>query len=575
MKAPLKIASCIALSGMLLTGVAFGVARHLLIGSFWGKLTADVSTRARIVQQKLEEDVLIAEAASSFVRASGRPAREVFAVFTGHFLEDTTGLTALSLVAVVPAAERAHFEATARELSGKVDYRLYEGVPGVTPLPVGERDTYYPVLFTNTRVPSAVVILGYDLGSSPSRRSALERARDSGEAMVTERITLVGTAGMPGFIIFAPVYDAGRPTATVAERRAALTGFVQAIFNLDDVIATAFNETPSVGLPFDLLDLSTAQGRQVICSWAARLSPAATWRSAFIPAGIRILKTFSFAGREWGIDAQPNASYLENTFPIVHWLILPVGLTLTFIFAAYFFTVLSKREELVALNGELELEIARRSRVEAALRTSEEKYRFVADNTYEWEFWLDPKGALVYSSPSSERITGYSSAAFLEDPALLGRIIVPDDAESFSRHRHEVTSAREIATLVFRIRHRDGSVRWIDHVCQAVFDGNGCFAGTRGSNRDITEKKRYEEEREHLITGLQQAQLSIRTLEGILPICASCKKIRDEQDNWIQVESYVTRRTNAAFTHSICPECVKELYPDFAERGAAGDTPAG
>jgi hypothetical protein len=56
----------------------------------------------------------------------------------------------------------------------------------------------------------------------------------------------------------------------------------------------------------------------------------------------------------------------------------------------------------------------------------------------------------------------------------------------------------------------------------------------------------------------------MKYLEGILPICGSCKRIRDENDNWHQIEAYVRDRSDTEFTHGICPECARKLYPDYA-----------
>jgi phosphoserine phosphatase RsbU/P len=67
------------------------------------------------------------------------------------------------------------------------------------------------------------------------------------------------------------------------------------------------------------------------------------------------------------------------------------------------------------------------------------------------------------------------------------------------------------------------------------------------------------------IEELRQALDQIKTLRGILPICASCKKIRDDQGYWNQVEVYVREHTEAEFSHGICPECVRKLYPEWAE----------
>ncbi len=80
---------------------------------------------------------------------------------------------------------------------------------------------------------------------------------------------------------------------------------------------------------------------------------------------------------------------------------------------------------------------------------------------------------------------------------------------------------------------------------------------------DITEKKQHEREREQLISKLQQALAEVKTLNGLLPTCASCKKIRDDRGYWQEVEHYISSRTDADFSHGLCPECFKNLYPDI------------
>jgi PAS domain S-box-containing protein len=128
------------------------------------------------------------------------------------------------------------------------------------------------------------------------------------------------------------------------------------------------------------------------------------------------------------------------------------------------------------------------------LRASEAKYRIIADNTYDWEFWLDPGGLFLYSSPSCKRITGHDAAEFTSDPGLLSRIIHPADRESFKGHRHSNLREKISEEIVFRIIQPDGAIRWVAHVCQPVFDGQGKFLGVRGSNRDVTTRMQTEEQ---------------------------------------------------------------------------------
>lgn len=62
---------------------------------------------------------------------------------------------------------------------------------------------------------------------------------------------------------------------------------------------------------------------------------------------------------------------------------------------------------------------------------------------------------------------------------------------------------------------------------------------------------------------LQEALTKVKTLSGFIPICASCKKIRDDKGYWNQIEAYIQKHSNAEFSHGICPECLKKLYPEF------------
>ncbi|HTG01056.1 MAG TPA: histidine kinase N-terminal 7TM domain-containing protein [Nitrospirota bacterium] len=91
---------------------------------------------------------------------------------------------------------------------------------------------------------------------------------------------------------------------------------------------------------------------------------------------------------------------------------------------------------------------------------------------------------------------------------------------------------------------------------------------------DVTEQRRAEEDREKLIVQLQEALANIKRLSGMLPICASCKKIRDDRGYWNQIEKYITEHSEAEFTHGICPACAQKQYSELSrlkERGAADE----
>lgn len=90
--------------------------------------------------------------------------------------------------------------------------------------------------------------------------------------------------------------------------------------------------------------------------------------------------------------------------------------------------------------------------------------------------------------------------------------------------------------------------------------------GVIGIARDITERKVAEQERERLITELREALAKVKILSGFLPICASCKKIRNDAGYWEQIEEYITGHSEAEFSHGICPECAEKMYPGLYKK---------
>jgi hypothetical protein len=84
---------------------------------------------------------------------------------------------------------------------------------------------------------------------------------------------------------------------------------------------------------------------------------------------------------------------------------------------------------------------------------------------------------------------------------------------------------------------------------------------------EIAERTWAQEQQEHLIGELRVALANIKTLRGLLPICASCKKIRDDRGYWNQIETYIHKHSEAQFSHGLCPDCIQQLYPGLSDDG--------
>ena len=153
-------------------------------------------------------------------------------------------------------------------------------------------------------------------------------------------------------------------------------------------------------------------------------------------------------------------------------------------------------------------------------------------------------------SPSWERTLGFTREELMSKPFI--EFVHPDDRERTLKQNAEVRSGWQALSFENRYLCKDGSYKW--------FRWNAApHAGDKviySVARDITESKRAEEEREELVRQLQAALAEVKTLSEILPICSYCRKIRDDENYWHTVESYISEHTGTRFSHSICPSCM-------------------
>lgn len=156
-------------------------------------------------------------------------------------------------------------------------------------------------------------------------------------------------------------------------------------------------------------------------------------------------------------------------------------------------------------------DITEQRQVEAALAESERRFRTVADYTYDWEYWRLPDDTIAYVSPSAERITSYSPEEFIADNMLNERIIHPEDRKTY--HDHFLRKGNyDVEELRFRIVRKDGTIRWIHHICHGMRTGDGTFLGLRASNRDITEQVTAQRENEESREMFRQLADNIREM---------------------------------------------------------------
>jgi PAS domain S-box-containing protein len=212
------------------------------------------------------------------------------------------------------------------------------------------------------------------------------------------------------------------------------------------------------------------------------------------------------------------------------------------------------------------LDITERKRMEEALAESEDRYRSMVSAVTAYTYSVEVrKGRALQTQHSMGCIpvTGYDPGDYAANPYLWHSMIHADDRSMVETMLQELLSGRAVAPLEHRIIKRDGSVVWVRNTMVPHKDADGRLIRYDGLVENISERKHAEEEKERLIAELQKALAKVKTLSGLLPICASCKKIRDDKGYWQQIETYIHDHSEADFSHGICPDCIKKLYPEL------------
>jgi PAS domain S-box-containing protein len=176
---------------------------------------------------------------------------------------------------------------------------------------------------------------------------------------------------------------------------------------------------------------------------------------------------------------------------------------------------------------------------------------------------LDFNGYFKRLNPAWERTLGFTRTELMSKPFI--EFVHPEDRARTLAQNRAVRSGGQALGFENRYLCKDGSYRWFLWNAAPDADHRVIYSVAR----DITERKHAEQERERMLVELQTALAEVRTLQEILPICAYCKKIRDDENYWQSVEAYISHHTNATFSHGICPSCYEsEVEPQFRRRPA-------
>lgn len=209
--------------------------------------------------------------------------------------------------------------------------------------------------------------------------------------------------------------------------------------------------------------------------------------------------------------------------------------------------------------------IAQSKKQEVAIRTSEDRLRLVLEGS-QLGFWdWNPITDEVYFSQTWKSMLGFADDEIANRLSEWDKRVHPDDKEAVYA---DLEAHLKGDTPFYENEHRmlckDGSYKWVLDRGQVMrWTEDGRPLRVSGTRADITLRKEAELKNQRLTQELQAAIDDVKVLSGLLPICASCKNVRDDNGYWSKIEMYISRHSQLDFSHGICPDCAKTLYPDI------------
>ncbi|MEO6595556.1 MAG: CHASE domain-containing protein [Planctomycetota bacterium] len=329
--------------GLCLTVAAFLVVGDLRDSRNLADLRNLAEDRLTLMATRLQSSLLRLEALRAFWLASQEVRADEFELFTALLMEGDPAIQALEWAPKVPASERADFEVRASSLLP--GYRIRERLANGSFVPAGARSEYFPVLYIHSSKGNEYAI-GFDLGSEPSRREALDHARDLGVPVSSQALRLLQAHDDPnGFLCVWPIYQRERPLDTVEALREGLAGYLVGAYRIAEIVEPSLGaSTPA---QFHMRVEVSSPNSEVQTLYDSTPPETMTSATLQIDGGVTAL------GLQWSIVCAADESLLGQRRGPWHWFALAAGLLLTLLATMTLVQKQARAEALARVNGQL------------------------------------------------------------------------------------------------------------------------------------------------------------------------------------------------------------------------------
>ncbi len=212
-------------------------------------------------------------------------------------------------------------------------------------------------------------------------------------------------------------------------------------------------------------------------------------------------------------------------------------------------------------------DITDRKETELRLKKAHDELESIFSNTMVGIVMLLGGRYIYRSNLQTARILGYDNPEEMKGKSVEKFHVSHENYVEFGKKFYYSLTYHKVQEVDYKLRRKDGSEVWCSVSGQALDKSvpANLDKGVLWVIKDISDRKTIEQEKENLINDLQKALAEIRTLQGIVPICSHCKKIRDDSGYWKALESYIQEHSDASFSHGICPDCAKRYFPDYVD----------
>ena len=213
---------------------------------------------------------------------------------------------------------------------------------------------------------------------------------------------------------------------------------------------------------------------------------------------------------------------------------------------------------------ELELQNEELRQTQQKLLDTQKKYSDLYDFAPIGYLTISNKGTIMEGNLTASMMFGVEKGNLIKQP--FSAFIFPEDQDVYYQGRKRFISSQKSSECELRLVRKDGN--WFHALTKFTMDTyiDGISGQFRIIFSDISDFIKVKEERENLISELQKALNEIKTLYGLIPICSYCKNIRDDQGAWGKIEAYISERSDAVFSHGICPDCYKIEIEKIAKK---------